>query len=726
MKEEKTNSFISRDGGETPYVFTIEIGSQLRYIVEGGSSSRFVAGVNRLRRSLEKEWGFELPLMIIKENLLLNERTYRFLFQDRELVKRKVYPGKTLIIASAERLAEIPGKIDSDPIYSKPCVWTETRDSLALQTTEPYTATIETLILEHLEIILRANTANFITKEQISRILTEINHNDPGVVHDVLSRINMNGLHTIMKNLVSEGIPLTSIYDVMQALTQLEVPDEENFDIITENLRKIFRDKIHNHAFSDRLLLFTMPDTKLQLWIYSKTKKGKLDEKDPIIKNMISELVNLYISFQGKGFRLGVICSSQIRLTLRRLLEKHLPDVVVLKPEEIDPEKDIMVIKKLDASGFKIWFNWRWFWLFASGSEKREFQASLKSLFEVLERRNNKLMLKKAQLEIAGKNDAKSKPKTAQFKSENLPAEPGNYLPKQKIALFFHICSTDYLGEVFHYLSMREIAVTAREMMRIPSSAAAKRNNILDTIDEIRGRWQDPTVVAEYLHNILTDEGEPVSLSPLQKLAVLISTLSPGAAERVYSKVLQDMSRGDLEEIAFDSSDYKFSSSLELRVSVVEDFMWFYKGSYQPSAPLSASHWLGDLQRIALRSPKKASMAVRDIWLEGIGLLERFDHFVFNDPNYASLWMKRYITSKKENTVNLTIIEKAMILISALPPELAESVIKRLDKTWQKVMFCLPSTLCRQPETTGKILYQFLSHYYSVYNSANIKNDKFN
>jgi len=661
---------------------------------------------------------------MIKENLLINERTYRFIFREKELVKRKVYPGKTLVIASAERLAEIPGKLDSDPIYCKPCVWTETRDSIALQTTEPYTASIETLMLDHLEITLRSNTAAFITKELIGRILTDINQTDPGTVHDVLSRMNMNSLLAIMKNLVSEGIPLTSIYDVMQALINIEVTDEENIDLITENLRKIFRDKIHNHAFSDRLLLFTMPDSRLQLWIYSMSKKGKLDEKDPAIKNMISELVNLYISFQGKGFRLGVICASPVRLTLRRILEKHLPDVVVLKPEEIDPEKDIMVIKKLDASGIKIWFNWRWFWLFAQRKEKQEFQSSLKMLFEVLDRRNNKVILKKAQIEAAVKKEDKKKYAPDSYKSSNLPSEPVNYSPGQKVALFLHTCSHDFMGEVFHYLNLREIATVAREMMRIPPSAAARQSNILDTIDELNGRWQDPTVVAEYLHKIMTDEGYPIVLSPLQKLAVLISTLSPGAAERVYTKVLQDMSRSDLEDITLDSSDYKVASSLELRVTVVEDFMWFYKGSYQPSAPLSASHWLGDIQRIVLRSPRKTSLAIRDLWLEGIGLLERFDHFVFNDPNYASLWMKRYITSKRENTITLTIIEKAMLLISVMPPELAETVIGRLDKTWQKILLNLPSTLCREPETTGKILYQFLSHYYSVYDSKKDKKDK--
>jgi hypothetical protein len=726
MREERANSFISRDGGEAPYVFIIEIGTRLKYLVEGGAGSRFVSGVNRIRRTLEKEWGFELPIIFIKENLLINERTYRFLFREQEWVKRKVYPGKTLIIASAERLSEIPGKMDADPIYSKPCVWTETGDSITLQATEPYTASIDSLILEHLEITLRSNTGSFITKELISRIVTDINMTDPGTVHDVLSRMNLGGLLSIMQNLVSEGIPLTSLYDVMQALTQIDAPLDENTDAITETLRKIFRDQIHNHAFSDKLLLFTMPDARLQLWIYNRSKKGRIDEKDPVIKNMISDLVNLYISFQGKGFRLGVICASPVRLTLRRLLEKHLPDVIVLKPEEIDPEKDIMVIKKLDARGVKIQLNWSWFWAFAPSKEKDAFQASLKSLFEVLERRNNKIILKKAQMEIAGEKELKMKKSTDNYVSMNLPAETNNHSPKQKIAIYLHNCPQSYIKRVFQTLSLREISVIAREMLRIPPSSTASKADILESINELRGRWDDPIAVAQYLSDILEDEGHPINLSPLQKLAVLISTLSPGAAERVYSKVIKDLSRNDLEDMALDTSDYKVASSLELRVTIVEDFMWFYKGSYQPSAPLSASHWVGDLQRISIRSPRKASLAIRDLWLEGIGLLERFDHFVFNDPNYASLWMKRYITSKIDNTSNITIIEKAVILLQLLPPELSESVIKRLDKTWQKILLCLPSDLAVDSETTGRILYQFLSHYYSVYDMEKDRTGKFN
>jgi len=717
MEEGIANKRTRYDRGEAPPIIMIEVGSLLGYLLKNENGSRFMSGISEIRNSLEWEWGFHLPPFLLKENPLIDERTYRFLFREEELARSRVHPGKTLVITSKDKLTKIPGKIDADPIYKRPCVWIEPRDSMKLHVTEPYTASIDKIIHEHLEMTLRANTRIFITRQLISNEVTDINLIDPGLVHVVLTKINLNFLVSIMRNLVSEGIPLTFIKEIMRAIANIDIPRDGNPDMITEILRKIFRNKLHTHIFGDRLLLFTVPSNKLQLWFYCKDRDNKLNNEDPVVKSFISQLTGLYISFQGKGFRLGVICSAPVRLILRRLLEKRLPDVVVLKPGEIDPDKDILVIKKIEVKSLKLWLNWQWFWLSAKSPEKVVLKSSFKVLFDYLRKRKEKYMGGKLKEPSRGKLYIPSfQDKLTGEPGENLPV-PAHFTARQKTAIFLMDCSRDLLRNVLDRLSSREIAILGREMSRLPGDLVSLKREALKNIPDLTLNRGNPEKIADFIRRNFKEDMSPVKLSPLYKLAVLISSLSPSTSDLMYSHILRDLPREELKELILDNNDYKLTSTPDLRASIIEDFLWFYKGSCQPSVLYSREHWIGELQRIVIRSPKKVSLAIRDLWLENSFLLERFERFVRKSPSYASFWIRQYISKKRETGINLTSIEKASILIRLLPHELSHNVTRQLDGVWRRLFSNLPRKEKPGPEESWTVLTQFLSNYYCTFES---------
>ncbi|MCD4782975.1 MAG: FHIPEP family type III secretion protein [Candidatus Eremiobacteraeota bacterium] len=718
MKEEKSNSRIHRESGDPPPIIIIEVGSLLGYLLKDNNSSSFISEINHLRKTLENEWGMDLPTFLIKENPLINERTYRFLFQEQVLAHSRVHPGKTLIITSREKLAKIPGKIDADPIYSKPCVWIEPTESIVLKTSEPYSASISQLILEHLEMTLRANTRTFITRELVSEQVTLINISEPDTVHAVLSKINLNCLVSIMKNLVPEGIPLTFTNEIMKALAHIEVIERNDPDKMTELLRKIFRDQIHNYIFREKLLLFTYLDEKIQLWLYTNRKKNRLSDKDPVVKKILDGLINLYISFQRKGFRLGILCSAPVRLILRRILEKKLPDVVVLKPGEIDSEREILVVKKIEHNDIKQKLNWYWFWLTAHSEEKKQFRTSLKKLDKLIENRSERYIGKhlegRAQSESVSaycRNRVSGKP------SENLPAI-SFYTPMQKIAIFLLGCPSALMQEIFSNLTTQEIAVLGRGMSRLPLESGKMSKKIINDIPGLKDNYPDTDWLINFIHSHFNKSDRDTAPTPLQKLAIIISTLSPRSSDRIYSRILRDMSRNDVENLVTEENDFKVRITSELRSLVVEDFFWFYKGSYQPVVLYSPKEWLSDLQRAVVRSPKKVSIAIKDLWLENIDLLNKFDHFVYKNPAYASFWIRQYILSKKTSPIDLKSVEKAITLIQLLPPELAEQVIRNFDRTWYRIFKNLPRVMYMDSKLSGKVITQFLSHYYSSFDSG--------
>lgn len=724
MNEEKAENIMERDN-EAPPILMVEVGSLLNYLLHERESSGFVSRVGNLRTALEKEWGFEPPPFLVKENPLIDERSYRFLFREKELARGKVHPRKTLVISSPGRLSRIPGKVESDPIYNQPCIWIEPAESISLQTTEPYTASIDRVIMEHLELVLRSHSQRFVTLDLIKDQVSDYNLQEPEVVHGVLSRMNLKTLTHIMKNLISEGIPLTFLDRIMKTLAFMDLPDGQNPDITTEILRKIFRDKIHSSIFGDRLLLFTLPDSKLQLWLFTHASKGRLDEKDPVIRKMLAELTNLYISFQGKGFRLGVICSEPVRLILRRILEKSLPDIVVLKPDEIDPDRDIMIIRKIRANGMRVWLNWQWFWLWARRSRKTYFRESLQRLNHFLSRRKKRQEETVLEDGLSISPPIPPAPEITDERGRNLPA-PVHFTPGQKAGIFLLGCSDEFIEQVLSLLTNREIAILGMELSMLPPGLSIIRKEILRDNREMVDQWRNPGGMVDFIKREIIDFRESSELTALQKLAVLISVLSTRTAALIYRKILKNIPKKDLEEMVKENSSRKIKALPQLRASVVEDFLRYYKGSYFPNVLYSPKEWQGELQRACLRSPQKLAVAVRDLWLESPNLLENFDRFVYSMPEYASFWVRKFITECKKDENTMSRAEKAVVLFQQIPGELSDPVIQRMEKPWRKILANLPRDRDPGRETAGMVLIQFLSNYYTRYDTNHTAGTRLN
>lgn len=725
---EKFEKHINNNREDAPFLLIIELGSSLAYMLQPPPRAEFVVKVSQLRNELAKEWGLRLPRFYIRENPGIDSQTYRFILFDREVVRKKVPPGKTLVISRREKLNKLGGKIVSDPIYDLPCTWIKSsRTDWFSSQQDYYTASVDEVILEHLEAVLRSHVSEMVTDRAVRKKLQYVNSVDPSLVQKTLKKISLPGLVRVMKNLVSEGIPLTEIDGVVRTLALTEISSRDP-DTAAEIVRNVLRDKLHNYAFSDKLLFFVVPDSRIQVWLFKQAGNNKqMPGGDPVVEYLMKELTSLHLSLQNKGFRLGIICSGAVRLVLRRIVEKKLPDVIVLKPEEIDPSHNIKIIKKLRGRGLKLWLSWHWFWLTAARMKKKKIRHSL----EVL----SLFLRKQSEIEKAAKPDLP--PRTdvyPDYYSNRISGIPGKNLPallsvskKQKAAIYLMGCSQEKFEKILRNLAPEEIVNLGVEMANLPGDISRVPENGGIFGGQLPALKRSPSEIAHHISFIFKKDEFDLNFSPLQKLAVFLSSLSPRTGDQLYYQLLKDLPRKELEQLMMSEHGKRPPSLQKARRWVIEDFLWFLKGSIQPGVLYTSKHWIGELQRIAVRAPRKMAAALKQLWLSQGALLANFDRFVYNDPKNASFWIRRYITNKRNNEVVMSLEEKAFILLQLLPPELVERVITNLEPPWYRIFHSMPHRRDQiDPEKAGVVLTQFLSHYYSAYEQGSFTRPNMN
>jgi hypothetical protein len=717
MREGKFENPVDGGHKSSPSSILIEVGSDLAYLLKSSSHLALISTLERLRNNLMKEWGISLPDFCIRENFEIDTSTYRFVMFDREIAKRQVPPGKTLVITDVENLPKIPGEMDFDPIYSRPCTWIESSALRKNLKNITYSATIEEVIVEHLETSLRSNVNELISAEMVKEKLHVIYMNSPELVQETLRKLGFSELVRVIKNLVPEGIPFTHLNEVIRIIADSNIAEDDP-DMIAEKLRRDLKDKLYDFIFSDRLLLFVVPDSRLQLWLYNHARSGTpVSEEDPVIQNMFEELANLHIALHARGLKLGLICCGSIRLFLRRIIEKKLPNIVVIKPEEIEPSYDIKIIKKIKTKSLKVKIFWLWFWLTGPHIQKKRFRDDLNTLFEYLKKRFEN-MRKTAII----KHEPPMKP--VMFQQQNLTplVKPQNlplmraYSAKQRAAATLLKCNAKYFKSIMNVLNRKQIVFISGEMAGLCQDMEDGRNFFCEDLDELVIARENTDELVHLIREASSREPDLTKISPLQKLAVFLSSLSTSTAENMYTRILTGMSRDEIRELSECKHKQQVISIRKLRAKVIEDFMWYLKGNILLNAPYSSSLWLEDLRIIALNNPRKMASAIHDLWLSDEVLIERFDRFTYQNPTIVAFWIKSYLTSCRDRGQYIDRIEKAYILLQLLPEEIASGVIRRFDKLWLRIFRNSPRKPGEiTPEESGLVLPQFLSYYYSAY-----------
>ncbi len=725
MEENELKGTTGFEGEKAPYLFVIEVGSDLVYLLKTRQNDRyphqvaFIPSVHQIREDLMREWGLRLPAFLIRENRNIEPDSYRFLLFDREIVSRTVPPGKTLVITSRDQLMRYSENIEADPIFSRPCIWVESHNLNHFKEKRTYSASTGEVILDHIESVLRTHAHQFITGEMVQEKLDLIGRTEPEKVEITLQKHSFEGLVSIMKNLVPEGIPFTQLEGVIRTLAQSDsiTPDP---DTAAEKVRKALRNNINNFVFSHSLPMFVSLDHKIELYLYSRADTHhRVNPKDPVATKVLQELVNLYLYFQGKGFRLGVICSAPTRLVMRRILEKILPGVMVLKSEEMDSSRDVMIIKKIrDASpGFIA--RWFWAWLTLPASRRKRFSESIANLEAFLKKSREK---PGSHIITPGKKPRKTVRiyNSSSSRGLNLPA-PITITPRQKAAMYLTVNDDQFISAVFSLLSRREIFAMGTDMAGLPRDTAVLGRQLFEDVIRQPGSWSDPKNMATFIHKNLNISEEPIKLSPLQKIAIILSSLKPGDAEKMYHLILSGISSKDLDGLSTNISRRQLLSLLEIRRWVVDDFLWFLKGSYWPGVLYSPSHWSAQLQQLANKSPQKCAAALRELWLNPGVLQQRFDKFVGTDNNYAAYWIRRYVTSAGagDSQYSHLLPEKAFILTQILPGELSLGIRERLGPAWKRIFRLVPRKLYQvDPAEAGEVITQYLSYYYSTFGKS--------
>jgi flagellar biosynthesis protein FlhA len=322
------------------------IGYGLISMIDPSEGGDFLERVNGIRRQLATDLGLVVPRIRIRDDVRLKPYEYEFKLKGARITKGEVYPGQFLAIGDTDRLGEIEGADTTDPAFGLPAKWVdaEGRDrahGLGITVVEAAVA-----LGTHLSEIIRAYAGEILSRQDVKNTLEDIKRDNPAVVEESVPQVvSLGTVHRVMQNLLKEHVPVNDVISILETLGDYG-QHTKDVDVLTEYVRGALQRSICNTCEDENGVIYaaTLAPRVEQVIAESvkATKSGITAVLPPdIAQNIIAAVEKVTRSMAAGSHRPIIICSPNVRLPVRRLIEHVLPRVTVISFGEISPDCEV-------------------------------------------------------------------------------------------------------------------------------------------------------------------------------------------------------------------------------------------------------------------------------------------------------------------------------------------------------------------------------------------------
>ncbi len=318
----------------------IEIGYNLIHLADPSLNGGILERINLLRRELAREMGFIVPPIRLRDNLQLASNGYLIKIKGQEISGGELYPEFYLALDSGTATAQLDGIKGVDPTYGMPGVWIaedqkDYAESVGYTLVDPVS-----VLITHLSETIRKHAHEIISREDVQKLVDNINNDNPTIVKEVIPAVlSLGSLHEVLKNLLREKVPVRDLVTILETLGDF-APKFKDAEILTEYVRQAIARTVCQKFVDSEGKLYVISinpelDQKIANSVHKSDSGSFLALEPALAQNFVDKIITSINESMSTAYELAILSSSNTRVHIRKLIENLAPTVPVLSYKEI-------------------------------------------------------------------------------------------------------------------------------------------------------------------------------------------------------------------------------------------------------------------------------------------------------------------------------------------------------------------------------------------------------
>ncbi|MFQ5443357.1 MAG: flagellar biosynthesis protein FlhA [Nitrospinales bacterium] len=342
---EKVESILPLD------IMELEVGYELIPLVDADRNGELLERIKSIRRQFALEMGFIVPPLHIRDNLKLKSNEYAVLIKGVEVARGSVIMGRLMAMSPGATEKPIEGIPTQEPTYGLPAVWITSNVKQEAQVAGYTVVDSATVITTHIKETIKRYAHELVGRQEVQALLDKFKETNPQVVEELVPNLlSLGKVQKVLQNLLKEQISIRDLRSILEQLAD-HAPLTQDTDILTEYVRQaLARPITKQYQGDDGNLSVLVLDKNIEGIISGSIQKTDTASYLALEPNLAERIINLLKQAVDSVSPLidtppVLLASPLIRLHLRRLTERFLPDLVVLSHNEIFPSAQIKTLK---------------------------------------------------------------------------------------------------------------------------------------------------------------------------------------------------------------------------------------------------------------------------------------------------------------------------------------------------------------------------------------------
>lgn len=333
----------------------IEIGYGLTRLADPRVGGDLSERITATRRQIALDLGFVMPTVRIRDSVHLVNNEYVIKVRGEEVARSTSSPSEFLAVSSGAVLHPVPGSPTKDPVFGLEALWIdssmrEMADRAGYTIIEP-----SAVISTHLAEVVKGYAAELLSRQDVQTLIENAKQVNDAVVNELVPNVLQIGdIQKVLQHLLRERIPIRDMVTILETMAdfgaRVKDPDQLGELVRAAIARTITRQYLDHE---NKLYCITLEPTlerqlneSINLTNFGSTLILDPGTQSDVIAKLQSELDNA----MNRGYQAVLICSTQLRLPLRRLLEKYLPSLSVLAYNEIASRAEVEFVGAVKAA----------------------------------------------------------------------------------------------------------------------------------------------------------------------------------------------------------------------------------------------------------------------------------------------------------------------------------------------------------------------------------------
>jgi flagellar biosynthesis protein FlhA len=324
----------------------LEVGYGLIPLVDEEQNGELLNRIRAIRRQFATDSGFLVPPLRIRDNLQLKPGEYRLLIKGDEVTRGEMMLGYAMALHSGEVKRTIDGIPTQEPAFQLPALWIPEKKREEAQFAGYTVVDLSTVMATHLTELIRAHADELLNRQDVQKLIDRLSQTHPKVVEELIPNLlSLGVIQRVLQNLLRERVSIRDFLTILETLADY-APLSKDPEILTEHVRqKLARSILRQYENAEGVLAIVSLDQQIEDLLREKIQRGDQGTYLALEPNLAQRILRSVHQALDRLAQVNLqpvlLCSPLVRRHLKKLLDRFLPQVVVLSHSELTSQAKI-------------------------------------------------------------------------------------------------------------------------------------------------------------------------------------------------------------------------------------------------------------------------------------------------------------------------------------------------------------------------------------------------